>query len=432
MSSPAWCVRTEPLTLLSPLPPVRWRSRDHSHSWEPPRSSQARPRERCEPRDDPECLPSVEDLRPATPSRAPGSGLRRPRGLATAVPVVDAFSPARRPLGLRASQDRVHAPRCLRESRFFEPRRRSPTSATQTTRGHTRRAFDPRTRVGLSPRCSPAPTDAGCVGPTARRRAGDLRATTCSRRLARVALHSRGRGRSRAGALERRRAARARKSRACPPRDAPGTRVTDLDASRGLENRVTDRASLDPPRMHAPRRATPLGGSGCLPPRRNPYASGGLLLRARPDRSPFTPSPQRHCSGARAPLRLLAWRLPLTRKAPEAARPVEPVGPKSPRNGGPQRPSRLLRPNQLAGRCAANFMTLMSYESSVRATEKEPKTMLFSPLRSPQRCPQVVPACAAFPQHFQGFAGGLGMGMGRSQSDVVALIVANDGSDNQS
>jgi len=33
-----------------------------------------------------------------------------------------------------------------------------------TTRGHTLRAFDPRTRVELSLRCSPAPTDAGCVG----------------------------------------------------------------------------------------------------------------------------------------------------------------------------------------------------------------------------------------------------------------------------
>jgi hypothetical protein len=42
--------------------------------------------------------------------------------------------------------------------------RRSPTSATVTTHGHTLRAADPRTRVGLSPRCTPAPTDAGCVG----------------------------------------------------------------------------------------------------------------------------------------------------------------------------------------------------------------------------------------------------------------------------
>jgi len=33
-----------------------------------------------------------------------------------------------------------------------------------TTHGHTQRAADLRTRVGLSPRCSPAPTDASCVG----------------------------------------------------------------------------------------------------------------------------------------------------------------------------------------------------------------------------------------------------------------------------
>jgi len=53
----------------------------------------------------------------------------------------------------------------------------------KTTRGHTLRAVDPRTRVGLSPRCSPAPTDAGCVGPAARCRVEDLRATTRTRGL---------------------------------------------------------------------------------------------------------------------------------------------------------------------------------------------------------------------------------------------------------
>jgi len=103
---------------------------------------------------------------------------------------------------IRVGRAPVHAARCQRDSRFSGPRRRSPTSATETTRGHTLRAFDPRTRVRLSPRCSPAPTDAGCVGLVMRCRIGSLRATTCTRRLAHAAFHLRGQGRSWTGALE--------------------------------------------------------------------------------------------------------------------------------------------------------------------------------------------------------------------------------------
>jgi len=46
---------------------------------------------RC--RSDPRCLPSSKDRRPATPSRAPGFGLRLRGGLAAATPTIDAFSP---------------------------------------------------------------------------------------------------------------------------------------------------------------------------------------------------------------------------------------------------------------------------------------------------------------------------------------------------
>ena len=63
-------------------------------SCRPPRPSPARPRERCEPENDPRCLPSIEDLRPATPSRTPGSGLHETRGLAAAFPAPDAFAPS--------------------------------------------------------------------------------------------------------------------------------------------------------------------------------------------------------------------------------------------------------------------------------------------------------------------------------------------------
>jgi hypothetical protein len=51
----------------------------------------------------------------------------------------------------------------------------------------------------------------------------------------------------------------------------------------------------------ASRKATPSRGSRCLLPRRNPYASGGLLLRARLDRASVTQPPWRLCSGGRAP-----------------------------------------------------------------------------------------------------------------------------------
>src|SRR5579859_2336621 len=90
------------------------------------------------------------------------------------------------------------------------------------------------------------------------------------------------------------------------------------------------RAGRDLPLDAAPRRATPSKRSGCLLPHRNPYASGGLLLRARLDRGPFTPPPQRHCSRTRAPFSPFLRRLALTSEAPEPARPTEPWEPEPP------------------------------------------------------------------------------------------------------
>jgi hypothetical protein len=72
----------------------------------------------------------------------------------------------------------------------------------------------------------------------------------------------------------------------------------------------------------SPRRATPSKEPGCLLPHRNPYASGGWLLRARLDRGLVTPPPERHCSETRAPLLPALQRLLLTRKALEPARPT--------------------------------------------------------------------------------------------------------------
>ena len=80
---------------------------------------------------DPRCLPSSKDLCPATPSRAPGSGLPRARGLATAIPVLDAlFTPAG-PCGARR-EARSPSTRPVANGRHasLDLRRRLPTSAT--------------------------------------------------------------------------------------------------------------------------------------------------------------------------------------------------------------------------------------------------------------------------------------------------------------
>jgi len=112
------------------------------------------------------------------------------------------------PFGIRAGQAPVRASRCLRESRFSGPRHRSPTSATE------RRAGTPYERPILTRergfrlatrRHQPMPV---ALASTTRCRTGDLRATTCTRRLTHAAFHLRGRGKSWAEAFERRRDAR--------------------------------------------------------------------------------------------------------------------------------------------------------------------------------------------------------------------------------
>jgi hypothetical protein len=185
---PSWCVRTGPLMPLSPLPRVTSRSRGV-------RTRRSR-RDRSQPArvndaglgNDPGHLPSDEDLCPATPSRAPGSGLSRCERLGHRCSGRRHLFTSRRTLSdPPVGQAPVHAPRCQRESRFSEPRCRSSISATCfATRGHTLRAIDPRTRVELSLRCSPAPTDAGCVGlrdalPHRGPASHDLHATACAR-----------------------------------------------------------------------------------------------------------------------------------------------------------------------------------------------------------------------------------------------------------
>jgi hypothetical protein len=91
------------------------------------------------------------------------------------------FGPLRGPCGpLRGSGPRSRTPDAAGR-RLPGPRRRSPTSATVTTRGHTlssRRSS--RASGGFRPHYTPAPWGAGCVGRSPRRRDGDLRAATRS------------------------------------------------------------------------------------------------------------------------------------------------------------------------------------------------------------------------------------------------------------
>jgi hypothetical protein len=89
---PSRCVRSVPLASLSPLPRVSCRSRDlrtRESRRDRPRLDRVNDASRTS---SPRCLPSSKNLCPATPSRAPGSGLPQLCGLATAVLVIDAFA----------------------------------------------------------------------------------------------------------------------------------------------------------------------------------------------------------------------------------------------------------------------------------------------------------------------------------------------------
>jgi len=176
-----------------------------------------------------------------------------------------------------------------------------------TMRGHTLRATDPRTRVGLSPRCSPAPTDASCVGlrDTLPHRgpASHGPHATCLRTLRSTCVDKANRGPKRRSEGDR--AFFERFARALLF-DASGTRVTGstlrevwrtsrfvAPAETHLGNRLAKGDLFG--RIRVPSSTTePLRDR-----RREP-------LRARQDRRPVTPPPERHCSGA---LSRLCYRL---------------------------------------------------------------------------------------------------------------------------
>jgi len=196
-----------------------------------------------------------------------------------------------------------------------------------TIRGHTLRATDPRTRAELSPRYSPAPTDAGCVGLSIRRRTEDQRATVRTRRLAppcSTCVDESNRGskrRSEGGRAFFERFARALLF------DASGTRVT---GSIVREVWRTSRV-IAPAETHL---GSPLAKGDLFGRIRVPSSATEPLrerrsepLRARQDRCPVTPPRGEALLGSTvAPLLPLLHRLPLTREAIEAARPDDPRG----------------------------------------------------------------------------------------------------------
>jgi hypothetical protein len=271
-----------------------------AHPWEPPRPPSARSRERASWTSSPRYLPSSKNLCPATPSRAPGSGLPRFRGLATATPVLDAFSPSGVLADPRGPGPRPRAPLptgdtllwtsaslvdfCNLKQRAGTPNERSILTREWSFRSATRRHQPMPVALARDtlPHRGPASLE--------------LHAPACARRVPLAWTgHLEGRG------------VRVKASRALlddvarallvAPR-APGSPARTVMRPGGPRHRShRPRPLFDA----SPRRETPSKGPGCLLPRRNPYASGGWLLRARLDRGPVTPPPERHCSGTRAP-----------------------------------------------------------------------------------------------------------------------------------
>jgi len=102
----------------------------------------------------------------------------RRRGFATATPAIDAVGPARAFLGSLGPSPRPRVPLpsggALLWARDIACRLLQP----YTTRGHTRRASDPRARAGLSLRCSPAVMPAALACPMHLHASNGPRATT--------------------------------------------------------------------------------------------------------------------------------------------------------------------------------------------------------------------------------------------------------------
>jgi hypothetical protein len=155
---------------------------------------------------------------------------------------------------------------------------------------------------------------------------------------------------------------------------APGSPVRLVMRSGG------PRRSSRRPRFHfdaSPRRATPSKEPGCLLPHRNPYASGGWLLRARLDRGLVTPPPERHCSETRAPLLPALQRLLLTRKALEPARPTVPKGAEAPLERPVAAPVTASTTESARGQMCRELHDPLFVRIDVPRNTKSSETMLF-------------------------------------------------------
>jgi len=174
----------------------------------------------------PGCLPSDKNLCPATPSRASGSGVPRLRSLATAMPVLDAFSPPRVLADPRGLGPRPRAPlptgdtllwTSVSLADFCNLKRRAGTPYERSTLAREW-SFRPATRrhqpmpVALVPRRVAAPET--CEPRSATHQLAPMRSTCVDGAVRGPRRSSKGEPR----ALGR--------CRACPSRDAPGTRVT--------------------------------------------------------------------------------------------------------------------------------------------------------------------------------------------------------------
>jgi len=243
------------------------------------------------------------------------------------------------PLRARAGQAPVHASRCRRERdslglgaacRLLQPE--------NDARAHPIERSILAREWGFGPRCLPAPTDAGCVGPAARHRVA--RPASHDQHGVRVhaVTHSRGPRWAWASAPEQRRVpCRERRWAAllAAPR-APGSpasggrrvgaRMRAACRSRLIAGAVSRKAGVRG-RIEVP---------SSVP--KSTVTLEGSLLRADRDRAPLTPPPWRHCSGGRAPFEPCQRRLALTSQAVETARPAGRREPKPPRPDDAQRP----------------------------------------------------------------------------------------------
>jgi hypothetical protein len=257
---------------------------------------------------------------------------RRRRGWPAAMPTLDAFD-RRKPFDLtsliRSPFTRTLLPA---RSRFSGSRRRPTTSATEhDTRAHpasprsshASEAFDPAAR-----RHQPMPV---ALATTMRCRMESLRATTCTQRactrcvpLAWTGQVAGRRTREKAGALLDERCA-------CPSRSAPCTRVTRTICSEAwTAPRLVAQVETHPVGA-ASRKAAPAGEvevlSAVSKPVREPR---GLPFSCAPGSGPrHATSAEVLLWGSRASL-TMPVRLPLTRQAPDVARPAGPEVPKHP------------------------------------------------------------------------------------------------------